>query len=48
MEINLYHVISEKYLPNEKPHNLGNNKNNEEYSHEAKEIKNIKKFTTTR
>lgn len=43
MEINFYHVISEKYLPNEKPNNLGKNANDEEYSHEAKEIKNIKK-----
>ena len=46
MEINLYHVISEEYLPNEKPHNIREDfqgENKEEYQEEKIEIKNIKK-----
>ncbi len=52
MEINLYHVISEKYLPNENPHNISDNSDSkskgskkENYDYELKEIKNIKKNT---
>ena len=45
MEINLYHVISEEFLPDEPPNQVkkdAENENNNDFKHEEKELKNIK------